>query len=175
MEGDYFGEEPVRRGERRVRREERDTHVTGIRGNWKEIENVVCVPGRTDFVYLLVNDYRKVKGREFDRERARILWKYEAPRYDPTDGGGRAARRRRIVREVEVVVVAVVAVEIAAAAIMIIIATITTKETLKLHFEIGGWLRRRKGQRERRKRKCRRRPLRATTKSIDYRLFLRLD
>ena len=66
----------------------KEIHVTGIRGNWKEIENVVCVPGRTDFVYLLVNDYRKVKGREFDRERARILWKYEAPRYDPTDGGG---------------------------------------------------------------------------------------
>ena len=67
----------------------KEIHVTGIRGNWKEIENVVCVPGRTDFVYLLVNDYRKVKGREFDRERARILWKYEAPRYDPTDGGAR--------------------------------------------------------------------------------------
>jgi len=67
----------------------KEVHVTGIRGNWKEIENVVCVPGRTDFVYLLVNDYRKVKGREFDRERARILWKYEAPRYDPMDGGAR--------------------------------------------------------------------------------------
>jgi hypothetical protein len=65
----------------------KEVHVTGIRGNWKEIENVVCVPGRTDFVYLLVNDYRKVKGREYDRERARILWKYEAPRYDPMDGG----------------------------------------------------------------------------------------
>ena len=64
----------------------KEIHVTGIRGNWKEIENVVCVPGRTDFVYLLVNDYRKVKEREFDRERAKILWKYEAPRHNPSDG-----------------------------------------------------------------------------------------
>ena len=85
----------------------KEIHVTGIRGNWKEIENVVCVPGRTDFVYLLVNDYRKVKGESLiERE---------------LESCGSTRRRGTIqamvqrggdkVREVEVVVVAVVAVE----------------------------------------------------------------
>ena len=63
----------------------RETHVTGIRGKWQEIENVVCVPGRTDFVYLLVNDYKKMKFREANETRAK-RWKYEAPRYNANDG-----------------------------------------------------------------------------------------